>query len=252
MTLPIIFYDIPSKLPNKAWSPNTWKTRFALNIKGVPYKTEWVELPDIEAIALTIGASPTGMRRNGNPFYTLPIIQDPNTGKVISDSFTIAEYLDATYPDRTTLFPAGTKALIAAFEDEVQRAREGMNFLQMTLTCSLLNAPSEDFFRESRERIFGKKLGELSPAGEKRDADLAMTKKKGFAILDNRLSKSHGRYVMDDIISFADVILGAWLLWIKNIQGADSAVWKDVASWNSGRWQARLKNLDKFIVVDTD
>ena len=27
----IIFYDIPSTLPGKAWSPNTWKTRYVMN-----------------------------------------------------------------------------------------------------------------------------------------------------------------------------------------------------------------------------
>lgn len=25
----IIFYDIPSSVPDKVWSPNTWKTRLA-------------------------------------------------------------------------------------------------------------------------------------------------------------------------------------------------------------------------------
>ena len=56
----ITFYDIPSKIPGKAWSPNTFKTRYvhqmdsahhdrsrfdkvtnriALNFKGIPYTT---------------------------------------------------------------------------------------------------------------------------------------------------------------------------------------------------------------------
>ncbi|THU78683.1 hypothetical protein K435DRAFT_786154 [Dendrothele bispora CBS 962.96] len=41
----LVFFDIPSKIG--AWSPNTWKTRYSLNYKGIPYKTVWVESPDI-------------------------------------------------------------------------------------------------------------------------------------------------------------------------------------------------------------
>lgn len=28
----IIFYDIPSAVPGKAWSPNTWKTRLVVTL----------------------------------------------------------------------------------------------------------------------------------------------------------------------------------------------------------------------------
>ncbi|KAF9531525.1 hypothetical protein CPB83DRAFT_786941 [Crepidotus variabilis] len=34
-TMAIIFYDIPSKLPGCAWSPNTWKIRFYLNYRRI-------------------------------------------------------------------------------------------------------------------------------------------------------------------------------------------------------------------------
>lgn len=64
MTQPVVFYDIPGNAhPQKAWSPNTQNTRYAsrreqeglltdtlryiLNYKGIPYKTVWVEYPDI-------------------------------------------------------------------------------------------------------------------------------------------------------------------------------------------------------------
>ena len=69
MSKPIVFYDIPGNAhSHKAWSPNTQKTRcallsrlrdvkvisersdlfsYSLNYKGIPYKTVWVEYPDI-------------------------------------------------------------------------------------------------------------------------------------------------------------------------------------------------------------
>ncbi|KAF9240703.1 hypothetical protein BU15DRAFT_61367 [Melanogaster broomeanus] len=244
MTSPIIFYDIPSSLPGNAWSPNTWKTRFALNIKGVPYKTEWVEYPDIEALAKKIGAPSTGAKPDGTPLYTLPIINDPNTGKVIADSFLIAEYLDATYPNGNTLFPPGTKPLFASLESGVVGALGGILMLQLALSCYGLNPASEKYFRETREAAFGMKIEEFSPES-KREADLA--KAKGdLAAVDGWLAKSDGKYVMGNTISYADGILAGWLIWIKVTNG----IWKDVATWHSGRWQTYLAAMESYATIN--
>jgi glutathione S-transferase len=62
-----------------------------------------------------IGAEPTMIRKNGTPYYSLPVIQDPKTGKVISDSARIADYLDSTYPDTPKISPAGTHTLQKTF-----------------------------------------------------------------------------------------------------------------------------------------
>lgn len=57
------------------------------------------------------------IRKNGTPYYSLPVIQDPNTGeeKIISDSARIAEYLDSTYPDTPKIVPVGTYTLQKTF-----------------------------------------------------------------------------------------------------------------------------------------
>jgi hypothetical protein len=47
MSSQTILYDLPSK-QGTAWSLNPWKTRLILNFKGIDYKTEWVEFPDVE------------------------------------------------------------------------------------------------------------------------------------------------------------------------------------------------------------
>ncbi|KZP02399.1 hypothetical protein FIBSPDRAFT_808778, partial [Athelia psychrophila] len=65
----ITLYDIPSRNSSKAWSPNLWKARLALNIKGLPYRTVWVEYPDIEQLCKKIGAAKTN---SAAAPYTLP------------------------------------------------------------------------------------------------------------------------------------------------------------------------------------
>lgn len=220
-----------------------------MNIKDVPYKTVWVEYPDIEALAKKIGAPSTGTKGDGSPSYTLPIINDPNTGKVISDSFLIAEYLDATYPGGNTLFPPGTKALIEAFEGGFVGKIGPIFPLQLALSCSILNPSSEKYFRATRETTYGKKIEEFSPAGAQRDADLAKGK-EGLAAVDGWLSKNGGKkFVMGDTISYADGILGGWLTWIK-VTNESSAAWdSEFAKWHGGKWSTYLANLQPFAAI---
>lgn len=47
MSEELLLFDIPSK-EGRAWSPNVWKVRAVLNYKKIPYRTEWIEFPDIE------------------------------------------------------------------------------------------------------------------------------------------------------------------------------------------------------------
>ncbi|KAG0709315.1 hypothetical protein DFH29DRAFT_986687 [Suillus ampliporus] len=233
MSSPIIFYDIPSTLSGNAWSPNTWKTRYALNIKGVPYKTEWVEKSERHR---------TGTKDDGSPSYTLPIINDPNTGKVVADSFLIAEYLDATYPGGNTLFPPGTKPLIAAFEAGVIGGIGSILPLQLALSCYILNPSSEKYFRATREAAFGKKIEDVTDDWAKG--------KKGIAAIDGWLSNNGGgKFVMGNTVSYADGILGGWLTWVKITHGESSATWKDFASWHGGRWGTYITNLQPFAAV---
>jgi glutathione S-transferase len=80
-----------------------------LNYKHIPYRTVWVEYPDIEHLCKAIGAAPT----SGG--YTLPVLRDPNTGTVVSDSWAIAKHLDAHFLDRVVIAP-GTDGLQHAFQ----------------------------------------------------------------------------------------------------------------------------------------
>lgn len=43
----IILYDLGS-LQNEPFSPLAWRIRLMLNYKGIPYRTVFLEFPDIE------------------------------------------------------------------------------------------------------------------------------------------------------------------------------------------------------------
>ncbi|TDL20311.1 hypothetical protein BD410DRAFT_791099 [Rickenella mellea] len=140
----ITLYDISSTIPGAAWSPNVYKTRMALNYKGLEYKTEWVEYPDIGPLAKKIGALPTSIGAT-RELYTVPIIHDHATGKVASDSFAIAQYLDETYPDQPKLFPAGPG--IAAIFDSywMQHPIPALSKIVQPTIFRRLNTASHEF-----------------------------------------------------------------------------------------------------------
>ncbi|KAI3611314.1 hypothetical protein WG66_002098 [Moniliophthora roreri] len=189
----IKLYNIPSKLPIQAWSPNVSKTF---------------------------------IRRDGTPLYTLPIIHDPNTGKTISDSPQIAEYLEETYPDTPRLFPL---AFYDAFEDH--RLHNQLRFV-MPKTLIILNPPSYEFFKETREKRFRSiTMDDFYPKGQEKEE----LWKDNWAVIDSWLKKNPtGDFVFGETITWADFVLAEWVIWYRILFGVDSEEWKDIASWHDG------------------
>ncbi|KAJ7211850.1 hypothetical protein C8J57DRAFT_1604736 [Mycena rebaudengoi] len=171
------FYDIPSTLPGNAYSNfNIGPYYHAAGNRSItrasPYKTIWLEYEEMEPISKSLGAAPTRNKPDGRPHYTLPMIHDPCTGAVVSESIKITEYyLDKVYPDTPRLLPAGTAAFQRVFEDGV---------------AALAKAISG-----TREVLYGKTFEELAPKDE--------------------LRPPHSSYIMGDTVSFADVWMVSYL-----------------------------------------
>ncbi|OBZ68778.1 hypothetical protein A0H81_11342 [Grifola frondosa] len=234
MPEPIIFYDIPGNAAkDQAW--------FSLNYKGLPYKTHWVEYPHIAGLCKDIGASPTRTFPNGSPQYTLPVIYDPNTKTVVSESALIARYLDKTYPDTPTLIPAATDALHAAFQEAIGTTiTEPLMPIMLPAVNLQLNPVSEEYFRRTREARFGK-LEEWSPPGPVREAHWKAIE-AGLHKVTKWLSMDGNEklFFMGETISYADITLGASLVALKRVLGPDSQEWKNVKTWDGGRWDRRM------------
>ncbi|KIK32762.1 hypothetical protein CY34DRAFT_793462 [Suillus luteus UH-Slu-Lm8-n1] len=94
---PLVLYDILSELPGNNWSPSPIKSRFVLCYKKIPFVTLWVEYADISIAMKSIGAMPIGRKdHQGADVYTIPVLSDPDTRAIITDSLEIASYLEKT------------------------------------------------------------------------------------------------------------------------------------------------------------
>ncbi|KAI4527143.1 hypothetical protein K525DRAFT_187462 [Schizophyllum commune Loenen D] len=217
------------------YSLNTWRTRYVLNLKGLPFTTVWLELCDVERELSAAGAPPSGTWPDGRPQYTVPTILDSLTNRYISDAHQIARYLDETYPDRRTLFPHGTVGLQNAFVGEFINKVVFPSFPIALEGCyAVMPERTQVYFRETREKMFGKTLEEIwgdTAAVEKGWVDV----KKGLDWLEGILQENGDDklFLLGDTPVEADLAIASMFQWIIK---ASTPVWKDLKVLNGGRW----------------
>ncbi|KAI0772188.1 hypothetical protein BC629DRAFT_1529856 [Irpex lacteus] len=241
MSTPIIFYDIPNKF-NTAWAPHAWKVRLALNIKGLNYKTEWVEYPDIEALYHRINLPPHSIRADGSGYYCLPVIHDPSTNTTLSESWDIIQYLDKTYPNTPTLLSNELAPLHAVFLTAFPpTAQKPLWNIIIAGVHSNLSPRSQEYFRRTREAETGKKLEDVAGGEE------------GWVAAEAGFGKvlAWPRVVLGgDKISFPDLHIVGVLIWAKLSLGEESEGWKRISEWHGGRWKRLHDRFLPFLKVD--
>lgn len=178
--------------------------------------------------------------------YTLPVIHDPNTGATVSDSVVIAEYLEKTYPNTPKVFPNETHGLQLAYLKTPLLAPA--TAIVLPQTHKILNPPSEVFFRATREKTFGRQMEDVPPRGEERVATWKQVE-DNFAKVAQLYEKEGGPFMMGRTLSYADIVTGSMLVWVKLIFGEDSEEWKLIKGWQSGRWETLLKDMEKYLTV---
>ncbi|KAJ6581661.1 hypothetical protein B0H19DRAFT_1018673 [Mycena capillaripes] len=243
MSNSIVFYDIPSTLQNKGWSVNTLKTRLALNYKGLPYKTVWLEYLEIEPLSKNIGAPPTTNKPDGRPHYTLPMIHDLSTGAVVSDSNKIAAYLDETYPNTPRLLPVGTIGMHLAFQDAASALFAPLWKFAIPAMSTKLNPVSEAYFRFHQEAAFSVKMEDITPTGEMHVLEWQKVKDSLGKIDEWFRANGEGNvYLMGNTACYADLWMAAHLAMIKSVLPDK---WEEMKGWHDGRWARLSYNMEK-------
>ncbi len=149
--MPILLYDLVGADEARPFSPHCWKAAFALAHKGLVF--ERVPTP-FTAVPLVEG----GISR------TVPVIRDGE--HVVADSFAIALYLEDAYPARPTLFGGEGGRTSARFVEKWAQVAVHSYLVRAALLDihDRLAAKDQAYFRESRQKRFGKQL-EHVPAG---------------------------------------------------------------------------------------
>ncbi|WP_316234253.1 glutathione S-transferase family protein [Bradyrhizobium sp. SZCCHNR1098] len=141
-------YELVGTDAGRPFSPYCWRTRMALAHKGLSAESIPWRFTEKSAIA------PHGSEK-------VPVMLDGD--RAVADSWTIANYLEDTYPDRPSLFGgAGGRAMARFLNAWGDIAIVGGIFpLIIADIPKNLAAEDADYFRKSREARFGKSLEEV-------------------------------------------------------------------------------------------
>ncbi|MBB3065445.1 glutathione S-transferase family protein [Limibacillus halophilus] len=147
--MPLTLYELAGADPDLRFSPYCWRIRMALVHKGLEFETvPWLftEKHRLE---------PSGQGR-------VPVLVDGDTW--IHDSWTIARYLEETYPDSPNLFGCdigrGITHFFKFWSETVLYPAVARLIVSDIHDC--LDEKDKGYFRQSREQRYGKRLEEVT------------------------------------------------------------------------------------------
>jgi glutathione S-transferase len=219
--MPIVLYDLAGADPALRFSPYCWRTRMALAHKGLAVETVPWRFTDKDAIAFS------GQGR-------VPVIRDGET--VVSDSWEIAGYLEAHYPERPSLFGGAAgqahARLINAWADATMIGPAAR--LVVRDIFDLIDPKDRDYFRSSREQRLGTTL-------EAVQADARASRVVAFrdSLTPARLVLRAQPWLGGDAPSYADHILFGTLQWPRCVSRFEMLAADDPIV----AWQERVLDL---------
>lgn len=207
---------------------------FALNFKKIPYRTHYLSYPDIEAHMQSIGAPPTGTKPDDSgPWYTCPVVRDG--ARIVADSDAIMEHLDAAYPQSAPLFPAGTRALQAAFA-----AWFNAEVFTPALTVllpgvpAILDARGAEYYNVTRAKWYERPLDEWAPLGSEKRVAAWKATEDALAKLKTVYAKSDGLWLTGEQPVYADFVVLSLFVFVHCVVPEDE--WAEVVQWHDGLW----------------
>ena len=221
--------------------------RFILNYKKLPYRTVWIEFPDIEPISHELGVAPTSKWPDGSGKYTVPLIFDPNTRTAVAESIVIARYIDDTYPDTPRVIPEGTAALQKCVAEFVWRTINLPLARNSRMEQLKFNPASVEYVQGVFRRRWGKKPEDLYSEDNWVEIEQGFDALAGF--LDFNGVGKEGSFAGEKLC-FADFEVAGHLQWIRTVSGENSEEWRRVCSWNGGRWRRFLDQFEPYMAVD--
>ncbi|WP_368085689.1 glutathione S-transferase N-terminal domain-containing protein [Vibrio splendidus] len=209
----ITFYELCGE-DGLQFSPYCWRTKMCLLHKKMAFSTTDLSFIDIQT-------------QFKEQFSTLPAIKDGET--VLSDSFKIADYLEANYPESPSLFGCEKGRLMAFFFHEWAASlhSEIAKIAIFDIYCKLKDR-DKAYFRSSREKHFQDTLENVQSNNQEL-AKIDLLKK--IKVLESYLAKT--RYLSDEAPMYSDYIVYGTLKWLLSTSDsfAEEMLTNNVLNW---------------------
>ena len=226
--MPITMYDLAGSEADRRFSPFCWRARMALAHKGLAVETVPWRFTEKDKLPV-----PNEGR--------VPVIVD--SGKVVHDSSAIAEYLEAEYPDRPSLFGGdGARGLTRFVQNWTETVLQvGLIRLVVLDIHRHIGPEDQAYFRSSREPRFGATLEEVV---RDRDARLPAFR----ASLDPlRRTVERQDFVAGAGPAYADYIVFGAFQWARSISEFELLAADDPVR----QWRRRMLDLHGGVARQT-
>lgn len=187
-------YDLAGDDERVRFSPYCWRIRMSLMHKGLEHETVPVRFGEKDKIAFS-------------DQKLVPVLRDGET--IVSDSWTIAEYLDRAFPDRPLLIQGEQGLALTRFFRHWAQGRIGPAILRNVLmdVFAAIAERDREYFRSSREQRFGMKLEEFQ-----------LPKEEGTRLLQGELAPvretlADQPFMSGEAPAYADYILFGAFMW---------------------------------------
>ncbi|KAL1839244.1 hypothetical protein VTJ49DRAFT_1722 [Mycothermus thermophilus] len=244
MSEPIILFDIPSREPRRCWTLNPWKTRMLLNFKGLDYRTEWLEYPEIHPRLEP--HLPPNPGPNAVP-YTIPTIRLPS-GEYVMDSRVIAERIEALYPTPSARLDS---AALARLYDLMPRLMAAIRpIFSVRVPKYILSEASQEYWYRTRGERVGMPVEEFAAKNPEKEcwdrADEVVKEVTGM------LTEGGGPFFLGEEVSYADFVWGGLLIFLKR-QGEEEVYGELLRRSGDGEVHERfLKALEPWTKRDSE
>ncbi len=190
-------WDLAAAEDDRRFSPYCWRAKMALAHKGLQAEMVPWRFTEKEAIAFS------GQDK-------VPVLRDGD--KEVHDSWAIANYLEDKYPVKPLFGSAQARSLAYVFKIWTESTIHPPVLRAIIKDLfAALHEKDQPYFRESREKRFGKTLEELGADPKKAIADL-----RG-ALLPVRQQLVQEPYISGKDPGFADYILFGAFQWARAV-----------------------------------
>jgi glutathione S-transferase len=210
-------YDLAGAEAERRFSPYCWRSKMALRHKDLPFDTIPWRFREKNVIAFS------GQGR-------VPVLCDGD--RVVSDSWTIASYLEDAYPDRPSLFRGDGGRVVTRFVNAWADSVLAGGILRLVITDIFAHLDPRDraYFRQTREQRLGATLEAISAD---RDANVTAFRKTLEPI---RAVLAAQPYLGGEMPTYADYVVFGCFQWARCIS-AFSLLLKDDPVWG---WRDQL------------
>lgn len=209
----LILYDLCGGDHARRFSPYCWRIKRALQHKGLTYETVAVPFKGIASI-------------KGNISETVPLLRH---GEVtVCDSFAIAEYLDAEFPNTPPLFDGDHARALCRFVEAWTYSALHPGIVRMVVKDihDILDAENQIYFRQTREQALKTTL-EAAHADRDQHKDAFH---KNLLALDLMLRQQP--FIGGETPNYADFIVYGTLKWPAECSDYDVLPDKDrIRKW---------------------